>query len=44
MTARQDLRNAYPFHNPRQHVACCHRPTPAQRPHWLVALLTRLFR
>lgn len=29
MTTRQDLRDTYPFHNPRASVRCCiRRPAP----------------
>lgn len=29
---RQDLRDAYPFHNPRAARPCCLRHAPAPRP------------
>lgn len=43
MTTRQDLRNAYPFHNPRRNVVCCHRCRVPKRQTWLQRTLSRLF-
>lgn len=38
---RRDLRDTYPFHNPRAHVACCYR-RPEPKPPIFVRVMRAL--